>query len=88
MASEAFWIDVLTGVYQHLRSQQEIILQLSVGMDALTKTLSQSDPDFAKKFDRQYDLSMKGPLGQTHTSVLAAIDLSIEGLRNMPKNVN
>lgn len=88
MASESYWIEVLIGVYKHLRAQQEIIRHLSVSLHTTLSFLNTTVPGFGKQFEQNYEATMRGEVGRAQTAVLEAIDLSIAELQARPKSPN
>jgi hypothetical protein len=85
---DANWKEVLIGLYEHLRAQQETLRHLAVGSAALVAALSEASPKFAKQFERRFEVEMRGPIGQKHTAALEAIDSAISGLRGHRKKVS
>jgi len=88
VASEAYWTEVLTGVYKHLRVQQEVIRHLAVSLHTTLGFLNTTAPGFEKQFEQNYEAVMQGPIGQAQTAALVMIDLSIAGLQARPKSPN
>ena len=85
--TDAYWKEVLIGVYKHLRAQEETLRHLAVGSAALVGLLSEASPKFSKEFERRSEAEMQGPIGQMHTAALKAIDLSIAALQRHRNNL-
>jgi len=77
--NDAYWRDVVIGIYQHLKVQMEILRELAIETQTLSEVLN-ADAGFHAYYKKHRATVEKGPAAAKLEASLTAIDASIAGL--------